>query len=102
MTASDVRAEMAKTKTHIDRKNRIAYTFDRQSETVTAMTFSGEETVEMVSKGLVERLTAQIGPEIASVLLRGSKNLDKVVPAPSLACWGCYPSTDCYGCSGQQ
>lgn len=67
---------MAKRRTFVDTAKRISYTFDRQKETVTAVSFEGEEVCESITASLVERLTAQLGGPIVTALLKGSKCKD--------------------------
>lgn len=65
---------MAKRRTFVDTDKRISYTFDRQEETVTAVSFEdGFEVVEEISQSLVDRLTAQLGAPTAQYLVKGSR-----------------------------
>lgn len=61
------------------RKDGVQYTFCSKSETVTTLESDGFETCETVSKGLAERLAAQLGPNAAGILLLGSAKKEVVL-----------------------
>ena len=80
-------------KTYVDKRHGIAYTFNKQLETITAVSNDGYESIELVSKSLYERLASQIGEPIARQLLKGSKRLG----APKPHCLICKDTGSAYG-----
>lgn len=64
---------MASTRTFIDARKGMTYSYDRATDAVTAISSEGEEAVERMSRSLVERLTAQ---HVPSVLWMGSPSVN--------------------------